>query len=55
MEYVDVQIRVPKKMQDRLEELGAMCDLTGEQMASAIFVLSAHIPPKAEETEETHL
>jgi hypothetical protein len=54
IDYVDVQVTVPKQLQTRLEQLGAQCGLTGDQMASAIFALAGTQTPKVE-SEETHL
>jgi len=39
-ELIDMQIRLPKELHAKIEALGAMCGLTAEQMAGAIFILS---------------
>ena len=54
-ELVDVQVRVPAAMKARIELLADQCGLTGDQMASAMFVLAAQNMHAVDEPEETHL
>lgn len=44
-DYVDVKIRVTKEVQEKIEYLGSQCDLTGDQMASAMFVIGFPLIP----------
>jgi hypothetical protein len=56
IDYVDVQITVPRNLHIRLQDLGDQCGLTAEQMASAIFALAGTQNPVPKvESEETHL
>jgi len=51
-ELIDVQVRVPYAMKARIELLAAQCGLTGDQMASAIFILAMRDMPVSGETGE---
>ena len=56
IEYVDVEVRLPKELHFKLTKLGTQCGLSAEQMASAIFALAGtQMPVPDVESEETHL
>lgn len=41
-DFVDVKLRITKEVQEKIEYLGSQCDLSGDQMASAMFILHFH-------------
>ena len=42
MKLIEKQIRIPIELAQKMDKLGAMCGLTGDQMGNAIIVLQFH-------------